>query len=34
MGYLDNFYNRSSNKYEKIEKKILYIFFYLYINGG
>jgi hypothetical protein len=28
-GYFDNFYNGSSNKYEKNRKKLINIFFYL-----
>jgi hypothetical protein len=36
MGYLDNFDNESSNKYEKINKNrknFIDMFFYLYIDG-
>jgi hypothetical protein len=33
MGYLDNFDNRSLNKYKKIEKKTYKYILYLEIDG-
>jgi hypothetical protein len=33
MGCFDNLNNGSLNKYKKIEKKIIDVFFYLYIDG-